>query len=82
MGQQHDPKAAIDLLRGTVQYDFAFTQSFDYLYPAYIRGQAYMELGDSRSAAVEFQSCSTIPVCAGNISPAHWPGFNSAGRRN
>jgi eukaryotic-like serine/threonine-protein kinase len=30
---QYDP-AAIDLLRGTVQYDLAFTDSFDYLYPA------------------------------------------------
>jgi hypothetical protein len=61
MGQQHDPKAAIDLLRGTVQYDFAFTQSFDYPYPAYIRGQAYLELGDSRSAAVEFQKLLDNP---------------------
>jgi len=42
--QQHDPSAAIELLRGTVQYDLAFTPSFDYLYPAYIRGLAYLEL--------------------------------------
>jgi eukaryotic-like serine/threonine-protein kinase len=41
--QQHDPDAAIDLLRGTVQYDLAYPQSFDYLYPAYIRGLAYLE---------------------------------------
>jgi hypothetical protein len=53
--QQHDPDAAIDLLRGTAQYDLAFTMSFDYLYPAYSRGLAYLESGDGRSAAGEFQ---------------------------
>ena len=31
--QQHDPAAAVDLLRGTVQCDLASTLSFDYLYP-------------------------------------------------
>jgi tetratricopeptide (TPR) repeat protein len=59
--QQHDPAAAIDLLRGTVQYDLAFTLSFDYLYPAYIRGLAYLELGDGRSAASEFQKLIDNP---------------------
>ena len=62
--QQHDPAAAIDLLRGTVPYDLAFTRSFDYLYPAYIRGLAYLELGDGRSAAGEFQKLIDNPgVC-------------------
>ena len=61
MGQQHDPKAAIDLSAGPFKYEFAFTQSFDYLYPAYIRGQAYLESGDSRSAAVEFQKLIDNP---------------------
>ena len=59
--QQHDPNAAIDLLRGTSQYDLAFTLSFDYLYPAYIRGLAYLELGDGRSAAGEFQKLIDNP---------------------
>jgi eukaryotic-like serine/threonine-protein kinase len=59
--QEHDPKAAIDLLRGTVQYDLAFTLSFDYLNPAYIRGLAYLELGDGRSAAGEFQKLIDNP---------------------
>jgi tetratricopeptide (TPR) repeat protein len=59
--QQHDPDAAIDLLRGTVQYDLAFTHSFDYLYPAYIRGLAYLESGDGRSAAGEFQKLIDNP---------------------
>jgi len=59
--QQHDPTAAIDLLRGTVQYDLAVTNSFDYLYPAYIRGLAFLESGDGRSAAGEFQKLTDNP---------------------
>ena len=55
------PAAAIDLLRGTVQYDLADTLSFDYLYPAYIRGLAYLESGDGRSAAREFQKLIDNP---------------------
>jgi eukaryotic-like serine/threonine-protein kinase len=59
--QKHDPAAAIDLLRDTVQYDLASTQSFDFLYPAYIRGLAYLESGDGRSAAGEFQKLIDNP---------------------
>jgi DNA-binding winged helix-turn-helix (wHTH) protein/tetratricopeptide (TPR) repeat protein/tRNA A-37 threonylcarbamoyl transferase component Bud32 len=67
--QQHDPVAAIDLLRETVQYDLAFTDSFDYLYPAYIRGLAYRESGDGRSAAGEFQKLIDNPgLCWGYIT--------------
>jgi len=53
--QQRDPAAAIDLLRGAAKHDLAFTVSFNYLYPAYIRGLAYLELGDGQSAAAQFQ---------------------------
>ena len=59
--QQHDPAAAIDLLRGTAKYDLAYTESFDYVYPAYIRGLAYLELGDGRSAAAQFQKLIDNP---------------------
>ena len=59
--QQHDPSAAIDLLRGTAKYDLAFTASFESLYPAYIRGLAYVELGDGRSAAAQFQKLIDNP---------------------
>ena len=58
--QQHDP-AAIDLLRQTVQYDLSYDRSFNYLYPAYIRGLAYLESGDGRSAAAEFQKLIDNP---------------------
>jgi DNA-binding winged helix-turn-helix (wHTH) protein/Flp pilus assembly protein TadD len=57
---QHDPGAAIDLLRDTAKYDLAFTGSV-YLYPSYIRGLAYLELGDGRSAAIQFQKLIDNP---------------------
>ena len=59
--QQHDPAAVIDLLRGSAKYDLTFTQSFDYVYPAYIRGLAYLELGDGRAAAAQFQKLIDNP---------------------
>jgi tetratricopeptide (TPR) repeat protein len=65
--QERDPEAAIDLLRETVQYDLAYTQSFDFLYPAYIRGLAYLELGDGRSAAREFQKLIDNPGLCGEF---------------
>jgi len=58
--RQHDPATAIDLLRGTAKYDLAFT-GFDYLYPAYIRGLAYLDLGDGQSAAAQFQKLIDNP---------------------
>ncbi len=59
--RQHDPAAAIDLLRDTAKYDLAFTGSVDSLYPAYIRGLAFLGLGDGQSAAVQFQKLIDNP---------------------
>jgi DNA-binding winged helix-turn-helix (wHTH) protein/tetratricopeptide (TPR) repeat protein len=59
--QQHDPTTAIDLLRGTAKYELAVTSSFDFIYPAYIRGLAYLELGDGQSAAAQFQKLIDNP---------------------
>jgi len=59
--QKRDPDAAINLLRASVKYDFVNTYSFDSLYPAYIRGLAYLESGDGRSAAAAFQKMIDNP---------------------
>ncbi|HVI09480.1 MAG TPA: winged helix-turn-helix domain-containing protein [Candidatus Binatia bacterium] len=59
--EQRDPQAAIDLLRATARYDLAFTSSFDYVYPAYIRGLAYLAAGDGQSAAAQFQKLIDNP---------------------
>jgi eukaryotic-like serine/threonine-protein kinase len=72
--QQHDPAAAIDLLRASVKYDLAYTGSFDYVYPPYIRGIAYLELGDGRSAAAQFQKLIDNPGLTVNhvTGPLAW----------
>jgi eukaryotic-like serine/threonine-protein kinase len=59
--RQHDPAAAIDLLRGSAKYDLALTGSFESVYPAYIRGLAYLESGDGQSAAAQFQKLIDNP---------------------
>jgi eukaryotic-like serine/threonine-protein kinase len=59
--QQRNPAAAVDLLRGSMKYDLAFTGSFESLYPAYVRGLAYLALGDGRSAAAQFQKLIDNP---------------------
>lgn len=59
--REHNPAAAIDLLRDTAKYDLAFTASFESVYPAYIRGLAYLGLGDGQSAAAQFQKLIDNP---------------------
>jgi tetratricopeptide (TPR) repeat protein len=54
------PLDAIERLQTALPYDFAmpgtaFFAHLGGLYPAYVRGQAYLEAGKSREAAAEFQ---------------------------
>jgi tetratricopeptide (TPR) repeat protein len=54
------PSDAVERLQRAVPYDFAmpgtaFFARFGGLYPAYVRGQAYLEAGRGQEAAVEFQ---------------------------
>jgi DNA-binding winged helix-turn-helix (wHTH) protein/Flp pilus assembly protein TadD len=51
----NDPAGAIAALQPCLKYELSFNWSFNGLYPAYIRGLAYLQLGDGRSAAAEFQ---------------------------
>jgi eukaryotic-like serine/threonine-protein kinase len=62
---QHDPAAAVEILRGTVKYDLSVASCFNALYPAYIRGLAYLELGQPRMAAAEFQKLLDHPGIVG-----------------
>jgi eukaryotic-like serine/threonine-protein kinase len=59
--RQHDPAAAIDLLRDSAKYDLVFSGSVDSVYPAYVRGLAYLDLGDGQSAAAQFQKLIDNP---------------------
>ena len=47
-----NPREAVELLRVTSPYDLGTMGSMD---PVYLRGQAYLELGNGRAAAAEFQ---------------------------
>jgi serine/threonine protein kinase/tetratricopeptide (TPR) repeat protein len=58
---ENDPAAAVEILRPTVKYDLADADSFNSLYPAYIRGLAYLRMGEGRLASVEFQKLLDHP---------------------
>ena len=50
-----DPNGAIEALKPARQYELSANPSFNGLYPAYIRGLAYLQLANGRLAAAEFQ---------------------------
>jgi tetratricopeptide (TPR) repeat protein len=57
-----DSAGAIEVLRPALKYDLAFEEEgFNSLYPAYFRGLAYLQIGDGRNAAVEFQKLLDHP---------------------
>ena len=62
---KNDPAAAVEILRPTVKYDLAYPASFNGLYPAYIRGLAYLHMGEGRLAAAEFQKLLDHPGIVG-----------------
>jgi len=52
---ENDPTAAIDILRPVTPYDLALSDAFYYVYPAYLRGLAYLQLKQGDLAAAEFR---------------------------
>ena len=52
---ENDPAAAIEILRSVTPYDLAISDSFSYVYPAYLRGLAYLQLKEGNLAAAEFR---------------------------
>jgi serine/threonine protein kinase len=50
-----DPAGAVKLLRPIEPYDISTSACFDYLNEPYLRGLAYLQLNDGRSAALQFQ---------------------------
>jgi DNA-binding winged helix-turn-helix (wHTH) protein/tetratricopeptide (TPR) repeat protein len=53
--EENDPAAAIDILRPVTPYDLALSDGFYYVYPAYLRGLAYLQLNQGDLAAAEFR---------------------------
>ena len=61
----NDPAGAVEILRATVKYELAMPGGFDSLYPVYIRGLAYLQMGEGRLAAAEFQKLLDHPGIIG-----------------
>jgi serine/threonine protein kinase/tetratricopeptide (TPR) repeat protein len=56
-----DPGETIKILERTTKYEFADPDSFPNLYPAYIRGLAYLRIGEGPLAKMEFQKLLDHP---------------------
>ncbi len=71
--QKNDPQQAVEVLKASLPYemgDLEF-QSFAALYPAYIRGDAYLKMGQGQLAAAEFQRVIDHPgIVANSITGA------------
>ena len=56
---KNHPQRAVEILQTTVPYELGFATlgviSFGNLYPAYVRGEAYLKAGQGQQAATEFQ---------------------------
>jgi serine/threonine protein kinase/DNA-binding winged helix-turn-helix (wHTH) protein/Flp pilus assembly protein TadD len=63
---KNDAAGAVEILRPTVKYDLADPDGFSNLYPAYIRGLAYLQMGEGREAAAEFQKLLDHPGLVGD----------------
>jgi len=55
--QRHYPSLAVELLQPTVAYELAYSDPLQVgvMYPAFLRGQAYLDLHQGNQAAAEFQ---------------------------
>ncbi len=62
-----DAAGSIETLRPAAKYDLASADPFNSLYPAYLRGLAYMQLGDGIHAAQEFQKLVDHPGIVGRF---------------
>jgi Flp pilus assembly protein TadD len=60
-----DAAEAIKILGQTRRYDFAYGESFRYLYPSYIRGLADLQVGEWSLAKIEFQRLLDHPGIVG-----------------
>ncbi len=58
--KKNDPANAVDVLKVAVPYEMGFA-AFDGLYPAYVRGEAYLQAREAQQAAAEFQKLLDHP---------------------
>ena len=69
--QKRSPGKAIDTLKATIPYELggptAGIVALGNLYPAYLRGEAYLNAGQGKPAAAEFQKLIDHPGIVNNI---------------
>jgi ATP/maltotriose-dependent transcriptional regulator MalT len=53
--ERRDAKRAVELLQETSAIELGVANNFVMLVPIYVRGEAYLEMGDGERAAAEFQ---------------------------
>jgi hypothetical protein len=56
-----NPAEAIDVLKAAMPYELGLPKGFAHLYPAYVRGQAYLKAGRGQEAVAEFQKILDHP---------------------
>ncbi len=61
----NNPADAIETLRPALKYDLADPPQFNSLFPAYLRGLAYLQMNDGPHAAVEFRKLLDHPGLVG-----------------
>jgi eukaryotic-like serine/threonine-protein kinase len=67
--KRNDPRGAIEALESAIPYELGGDGSS--LYPAYLRGQAYLRLGRGQQAAAEFQKLLDHPgIVLNNVTGA------------
>jgi eukaryotic-like serine/threonine-protein kinase len=62
---EHDPAGAVEVLQPAEKYELVSVYGFNEVYPAYLRGLAFLQLGDGRRAASEFQKLIDHPAIVG-----------------
>jgi eukaryotic-like serine/threonine-protein kinase len=59
--QQNNPRQAVEVLRPALEYELASINGISNIYPAYLRGLAYLQLHQGSQAAAEFQKLIDHP---------------------
>ena len=57
----HNPQKAVEALQDATRYEMGSPSSFANLYPAYLRGEAYLRARQGQQAAAEFQKLIDHP---------------------
>jgi serine/threonine protein kinase/tetratricopeptide (TPR) repeat protein len=64
--RRNNPRKAIEILQVALPYDLGEANPICWLYPVYVRGQAYLKTGHAQQAAAEFQKMLDHPGPIGN----------------